>query len=258
MPPTTRAASHTLVLRAAPDPGDSGTRRPRPILVINAGAPTTERPLSAPGFDLRLAPLSRWPRPSVSLPSAAPESEAAWQAALVVSGGPSASAIDLLRTLRGDGITIPLLLLLSNPTLAEIVQGLEAGANDVIAAASSPALLAARLRSHLRAHASSESASFLVGACRFHPASRTLTHPRSRSRVRLTSKEAQLLQQLLAAPDQRATRAELLAGLWGTRGPRNSHVLETHVYRLRQKIGPDASARAVLVTEPGAYRLASD
>ena len=72
--------------------------------------------------------------------------------------------------------------------------------------------------------------------------------------MRLTDKEAAILSHLLAA-DGVVGRDELLAGVWGYGEGVDTHTVETHVYRLRQKIEDDPAQASVLLTEAGGYRL---
>ena len=71
----------------------------------------------------------------------------------------------------------------------------------------------------------------------------------------MTDKEAQILKFLYLHGDRVVSRDELLDEVWGYNAGVTTHTLETHVYRLRQKIENDPSNAEILVTEPGGYRL---
>ena len=74
--------------------------------------------------------------------------------------------------------------------------------------------------------------------------------------MRLTEKETSILKYLYRAGGQPVAREELLAEVWGYNAGVTSHTLETHIYRLRQKVQPpEAGASAILVTDTGGYRL---
>jgi DNA-binding response OmpR family regulator len=73
-------------------------------------------------------------------------------------------------------------------------------------------------------------------------------------KIRLTDKETNILKYLYRAGGKVVSREELLTEVWGYNAGVTTHTLETHVYRLRQKIEPDPSAR-LLMTEAGGYRL---
>ena len=74
-------------------------------------------------------------------------------------------------------------------------------------------------------------------------------------KVRLTEKETSILKYLYRSGDKAIGRDELLNEVWGYNAGVTTHTLETHVYRLRQKIEDDPSNARILVTEPGGYRL---
>src|SRR3546814_11729067 len=82
-----------------------------------------------------------------------------------------------------------------------------------------------------------------------------LTHGESKKKVRLTEKETSILKYLYRSGDAVVGREKLLGEVWGYNAGVTTHTLETHVYRLRQKIEEDPSAAAILVPEPCGYRL---
>ena len=73
---------------------------------------------------------------------------------------------------------------------------------------------------------------------------------------RLTEKETSILKFLYRSGATVVGRDTLLGEVWGYNAGVTTHTLETHVYRLRQKIEDDPSNAELLVTEPGGYRLA--
>ncbi|MCZ6522531.1 MAG: helix-turn-helix domain-containing protein, partial [Alphaproteobacteria bacterium] len=73
--------------------------------------------------------------------------------------------------------------------------------------------------------------------------------------VRLTEKETAILKYLYRAGDKVVGREVLLNEVWGYNAGVTTHTLETHIYRLRQKIERDPSNARLLITEPGGYRL---
>jgi DNA-binding response OmpR family regulator len=74
-------------------------------------------------------------------------------------------------------------------------------------------------------------------------------------KVRLTEKETNILKFLYRSPDGVVPRDVLLHEVWGYNAGVTTHTLETHIYRLRQKIEPDPAQARLLVTESGGYRL---
>ena len=137
---------------------------------------------------------------------------------------------------------------------ADTILGLEAGANDYVAKPFKFAVLLARVRAQLRQHEASEDAVFTVGPYTFSPSSKLLTAARG-SKVKLTEKETAILRYLFRAGQKVVPRETLLQEVWGYNAQVTTHTLETHIYRLRQKIEQEPSAATILVTEPGGYKL---
>jgi DNA-binding response OmpR family regulator len=75
-------------------------------------------------------------------------------------------------------------------------------------------------------------------------------------KIRLTEKETNILKFLYSASEGVVPRDTLLHEVWGYNAGVTTHTLETHIYRLRQKIEADPSNASLLVTEGGGYRLA--
>jgi DNA-binding response OmpR family regulator len=73
--------------------------------------------------------------------------------------------------------------------------------------------------------------------------------------VRLTDKETAILRYLYRAGQKPVSREILLQEVWGYNSGVTTHTLETHIYRLRQKIERDPANAALLVTEAGGYKL---
>ena len=85
--------------------------------------------------------------------------------------------------------------------------------------------------------------------------SKLLVNEQTSRKIRLTEKETAILKYLYRAGDRVVGRDTLLGEVWGYNAGVTTHTLETHVYRLRQKIERDPSQAEILVTEPGGYRL---
>jgi DNA-binding response OmpR family regulator len=158
--------------------------------------------------------------------------------------------------MRRNGVKAPILMLTGADSDADTILGLDAGANDYITKPFRLAVLLARLRAHLRQHQTSEDAVFNLGNYSFQPSSKQLVDNKTGNRVRLTEKETAILKFLFRAKGEVVPREQLLNAVWGYNAGVTTHTLETHVYRLRQKIEPDPTKARILVTEPGGYRLA--
>jgi DNA-binding response OmpR family regulator len=167
---------------------------------------------------------------------------------------PDMDGRDVSRRLRDGGVGAPIVMLTAADTDEDAIHGLEAGANDYVTKPFRFGVLLARIRAHLRSHEQSEAAVFAIGPYEFRPASKLLIDPKQR-KIRLTEKEASILKYLYRAGQKPVPREELLAEVWGYNAGVTTHTLETHVYRLRQKIEPDPAHARILVTEAGGYRL---
>jgi len=157
------------------------------------------------------------------------------------------------RRMREVGVAAPIIMLTASTSDADTIRGLDAGADDYVAKPFKFAVLLARIRAQLRSHEQSENAVFHIGPYEFRPAQKLLVDT-AKKKVRLTEKETNILKYLYRAGGKPVGREELLTEVWGYNAGVTTHTLETHIYRLRQKIEPDASTR-LLVTEGGGYRL---
>lgn len=169
-------------------------------------------------------------------------------------GLPDSDGREICRTMRQNGVKAPIIMLTGADTDADTILGLEAGANDYVTKPFRFAVLMARIRAHLRSHEQSEDAVFKIGQYTFKPASKVLLDAEEQ-KVRLTEKETSILKFLYRAGNKVVSRDVLLHEVWGYNSGVTTHTLETHIYRLRQKIEDDPSNAQLLVTESGGYRL---
>ena len=171
-------------------------------------------------------------------------------------GLPDMDGRDVCRLLRRNGVNAPIVMLTGADTEADTILGLDSGANDYVTKPFKLGVLLARIRAQLRQHERSEDAVFTIGPYSFRPAAKMLIDPEHNDRkIRLTEKETAILKYLLRAGEAVIGRDVLLDEVWGYNSGVTTHTLETHVYRLRQKIERDPSNAEILVTEPGGYRL---
>ncbi|MFT8244217.1 response regulator transcription factor [Roseomonas sp. BN140053] len=183
------------------------------------------------------------------------EAGARYDAVLLDIGLPDGDGRDLCARLRREGLRIPVIMLTGVDGEADVVRGLDAGANDYIAKPFRINELLARLRAQLRVFDNSEDAVFIVGPYTFRPASKVLQDPVKNRRIRLTEKECSILKFLYRASGRPVGRQVLLNEVWGYNAAVTTHTLETHIYRLRQKIEQDPANASLLLTEGGGYRL---
>ncbi len=170
-------------------------------------------------------------------------------------GLPDMDGREVCRLMRRNGVTSPLIMLTGADTDADTILGLDAGANDYITKPFRLGVLLARLRAHIRQHERSDDAVFTIGPYTFQPSNKLLVNNGDDKKVRLTDKETAILKYLYRAGDKVVSRDVLLDEVWGYNAGVTTHTLETHVYRLRQKIEADPSSAQILVTEHGGYKL---
>ncbi len=178
-----------------------------------------------------------------------------FDAVLLDVGLPDMDGREACRLLRRAGVKAPIIMLTAADSDADAILGLDAGANDYVTKPFRLGVLLARLRAQLRQHEQSEDAVFTIGPYTFKPAGKLLLNEEGNAKIRLTEKETAILKYLYRAGDKVVGRDTLLGEVWGYNAGVTTHTLETHVYRLRQKIEADPSNAEILVTEPGGYRL---
>ncbi|MBM3538997.1 MAG: response regulator transcription factor [Alphaproteobacteria bacterium] len=168
---------------------------------------------------------------------------------------PDGDGRQVCQQMRAGGLKAPIIMLTGADTEADTIRGLEAGASDYVTKPFRLGVLIARIRAQLRQHEQSDDAIFAIGPYRFRPASKILLDPDKNRRIRLTEKETAILKYLFRAGARPIARDVLLNEVWGYNSGVTTHTLETHVYRLRQKIERNPAKAEILVTEQGGYRL---
>jgi DNA-binding response OmpR family regulator len=167
---------------------------------------------------------------------------------------PDMDGREACKLIRRSGVKCPVIMLTAQGTDADTILGLDAGANDYVVKPFRFAVLLARVRSHLRSHEHSEDAVYTVGPYVFKPANKLLLTEAGK-KIRLTEKETAIIKFLYRSGENSVSRETLLQEVWGYNAGVSTHTLETHIYRLRQKIERDPSRAELLVTEAGGYRL---
>ena len=169
-------------------------------------------------------------------------------------GLPDMDGRDAVKQMRQNGFRSPVIMLTAQTSEIDTVMGLDAGANDYVTKPFKFAVLLARIRAQLRQYEASEDAIFQIGPDTFRPGAKLLVGERG-SKLKLTEKETAILRFLYRAGRAVVNRDTLLAEVWGYNAHVTTHTLETHIYRLRQKIEPNPAVAAILVTEGGGYKL---
>ncbi len=170
-------------------------------------------------------------------------------------GLPDGDGRHVCQQMRTGGLKAPIIMLTGADSESDTIQGLDAGASDYVTKPFRLGVLIARIKAQLRQHEQSDDALFAIGPYRFRPASKLLMDPEKNRRIRLTEKETAILKYLFRAGARPIAREVLLNEVWGYNSGVTTHTLETHVYRLRQKIERNPAKAQILVTEQGGYRL---
>ena len=169
-------------------------------------------------------------------------------------GLPDIDGREVVKIMRKDNFNNPVIMLTGHTADTDAVLGLDSGANDYVTKPFRFAVLLARIRAHLRQHESSDDAIFQIGGYAFRPSSKHMINAKG-AKLRLTEKETAILRFLYRAGQKVVTRDTLLREVWGYNSNVTTHTLETHIYRLRQKIERDPAMSQLLVTEAGGYKL---
>jgi DNA-binding response OmpR family regulator len=167
---------------------------------------------------------------------------------------PDMDGREACKIMRRNGFKGPVIMLTAQDSDSDTILGLDSGANDYVTKPFRFGILLARIRAHLRQHEQSEDAVFKIGPYTFKPSGKVLIREDAR-KVRLTEKETSILKYLYRAGEKVVGRDVLLHEVWGYNAGVTTHTLETHIYRLRQKIERDPSHAEILVTETGGYKL---
>jgi DNA-binding response OmpR family regulator len=167
---------------------------------------------------------------------------------------PDMDGREACKIMRRNGYKGPIIMLTAQGSDSDTILGLDSGANDYVVKPFRFGVLLARLRAHLRQHEQSEDAIFKVGPYTFKPSAKMLIRDDNK-KIRLTEKETSIIKFLYRSGEQVVSRDVLLQDVWGYNAGVTTHTLETHIYRLRQKIERDPGHAEILVTEGGGYKL---
>ena len=171
---------------------------------------------------------------------------------------PRKSGFDVCRDLRQRGVATPLIMLTARGQIVDKVVGLKLGADDYLTKPFEMSELLARLEALLRRAPSPpepapSSESYQFGPVRVDFRRAQVEH--AGKSVELSALEFRLLRYFIEHRGATISRDELLNEVWGYNAAVTTHTLETHIYRLRQKIEKDPSNAELLITEMGGYKL---
>ena len=166
------------------------------------------------------------------------------------------NSIEVCKMLRTNGFRSPIIMLIETESKVKTVLGSDLGANDYIKKPFRLADLLTKMRAHIRQHEYSDAAILAIGPFSFHPGSHLLVEKKTKERVRLTDKETAILKYLYQVSNKVVGRDVLLEEVWGYNSEVSTRTLETHIYRLRQKLEKNPAYNKIIMTEQGGYRLA--
>ena len=166
------------------------------------------------------------------------------------------NAYEICCQMRKNGVKAPIIIISDANNDQDTILGLDSGANDFVVKPIKIAILLARLRAHIRQYEQNEHAVLNFGTYSFRPGAKVLLDTKTNKEIRLTDKETAIIKFLYLSSGQVVSKSVLLDEVWGYNAGMTTHTLETHVYRLRQKIERDPSKTELLVTEANGYRLA--
>ena len=174
---------------------------------------------------------------------------------LDVALGPGLAGHDVARELRNRRNVVPIIMLTALDSEADVVQGLEAGADDYVTKPFGLAELRSRIRAVLRrAHGRVVDGVRSVGSVTIDQRERQVTV--GGAPVRLTFSEYELLACLMERPGKLFTRQELLRAIWGDSAYRDPRAIDVHIRHLREKLEERPEEPSLILTVRGAgYRF---
>ena len=174
---------------------------------------------------------------------------------LIDSSLADVSLSNLCKNIRQEGVRSPIILVAEERGEDVAIAALDAGANDYVLKPFKINVLVAKIRSNIRQFEQSEFAILRFGRFSFKPGDKILLNNSSKEEVRLTDKETAIIKLLYLSGGEVVTRATLLEEVWGYNTTLTTHTLETHIYRIRQKVGNASSGQDFIATESEGYRM---
>ncbi len=169
---------------------------------------------------------------------------------------PKLNGISLCRQLRSQGYQKPILLLTAKDSNSDVVQGLDAGADDYIVKPYDLSALMARIRALLRRGNSLVTSVLTWGDLCLNPVSGEVTC--GEQLLSLTPKEYSLLELFLRNPQRIFSRSAIMDRLWSLDGSPAESAVTVHIKELRQKLKTGGMTEEIIETVYGlGYRLKS-
>ena len=168
---------------------------------------------------------------------------------------PDLDGRNVYHVIRRRGVETPVVLLIESETEIDSILRSGLGADQYIVKPFRLGMLLARIRSLLNSRNSRKMPDMVIGRDHFEPERKLLVDHDTNHHTRLTEKETSILEVLYLAQGKLVQRSDLLDRVWGYSATVTTHTLETHIYRLRQKLEDVPSNSKILITELGGYRL---
>lgn len=179
----------------------------------------------------------------------------AFDAMLLGRTGATLDSISLVRSLRGDGMTLPVLMLGASARVVDKVEGLEAGADDYVVKPADADELNARLKALLRARGWADARNDTISAGDIVVSPSRHRAWRAGKPLELGMLEFKLLAELVRNADMVVTRPMLLARVWNYDAPPATNVIESHMSRLRARLTADGGTNPIKTLRGTGYLL---
>lgn len=176
-----------------------------------------------------------------------------YDATIIDLGLPKLNGIELIKAIRGEGMTFPILILTARDNWTDKVEALDSGADDYVVKPFQIEEINARLNALLR-----RAAGFAKPTLDFAGLSLNTTAKRMQvngSEVELTAYEYKVLEYLMLHPGKVVSKTELTEHLYDQEYDRDSNVLEVFIRRLRQKLDPEETLKPIDTIRGQGYRF---
>lgn len=162
---------------------------------------------------------------------------------------------EALAKIRDVSLDLAVMALIPEADHLKEIECLNHGVDCVLSEPLNISLMTARIKALMRWRNIKEQSSSEIGPFVFEMQSKRLCSNQFED-VRLTDKETRILRFLLSQKGNIVSRTDLLKHVWGYNNSANTHTVETHIYRLRKKIGTITDSKSIIITEAGGYKLA--